>query len=133
MTARGTPEDRVKGLNLGADDYLPKPFEVAELEARIKALLRRSSNVVPTVLIGNLEFEELSKKEKELIEKFDKEFKIYDWKQMIDYCHLNVPEWENPGNTSIEITIKDILKAFNKEDDEIKSIEDEISHNNYVL
>jgi two-component system response regulator TctD len=57
LTARGTPEDRVKGLNLGADDYLPKPFELAELEARIKALLRRSSNVVPTVLVGQLEFD----------------------------------------------------------------------------
>jgi two-component system, OmpR family, response regulator TctD len=57
LTARGAPEDRVKGLNLGADDYLPKPFEVTELEARIKALLRRSSNVVPTVLVGDLEFD----------------------------------------------------------------------------
>jgi two-component system response regulator TctD len=57
LTARGTPEERIKGLNLGADDYLPKPFEVAELEARIKALLRRSSNVVPMVVVGQLEFD----------------------------------------------------------------------------
>ena len=57
LTARGAPEDRVKGLNLGADDYLPKPFEVSELEARIKALLRRSSNMVPTVRVGQLEFD----------------------------------------------------------------------------
>ena len=57
LTARGTTEDRVKGLNLGADDYLPKPFELAELEARIKALLRRSGNLVPLVRIGRLEFD----------------------------------------------------------------------------
>ena len=57
LTARGSSDDRVKGLNLGADDYLPKPFELAELEARIRALLRRSSNVVPTVQIGRLEFD----------------------------------------------------------------------------
>ena len=57
LTARGSSEERVKGLNLGADDYLPKPFELAELEARIRALLRRSSNVVPTVQIALLEFD----------------------------------------------------------------------------
>ena len=42
LTARGEVKDRVHGLNLGADDYLAKPFEVSELEARVKALLRRS-------------------------------------------------------------------------------------------
>jgi two-component system response regulator TctD len=42
LTARGGLDDRVQGLNLGADDYLAKPFELAELEARVKALLRRS-------------------------------------------------------------------------------------------
>jgi DNA-binding response OmpR family regulator len=43
LTARGEPTDRVVGLELGADDYLPKPFEPRELLARIKALLRRAS------------------------------------------------------------------------------------------
>ncbi len=42
LTARTDVADRVKGLNLGADDYLTKPFELDELEARIRALLRRS-------------------------------------------------------------------------------------------
>ncbi len=42
LTAHGTVEDRVRGLNLGADDYLAKPFELAELEARARALIRRS-------------------------------------------------------------------------------------------
>lgn len=41
LTARGTVGDRVLGLNTGADDYLPKPFDLDELEARIQALLRR--------------------------------------------------------------------------------------------
>ena len=42
LTARGTVGDRVMGLNAGADDYLPKPFDLDELEARLHALVRRS-------------------------------------------------------------------------------------------
>jgi len=45
LTARGEPLDRIVGLELGADDYLPKPFEPRELLARIKALLRRAQPV----------------------------------------------------------------------------------------
>lgn len=41
LTARGHPNERIEGLNLGADDYLPKPFLVAELVARLRAVLRR--------------------------------------------------------------------------------------------
>jgi two-component system phosphate regulon response regulator OmpR len=42
LTARGMPEDRIKGLSIGADDYVPKPFEPAELVLRINAILRRA-------------------------------------------------------------------------------------------
>ena len=47
LTARGTVKDRVKGLKIGADDYLVKPFDVTELLARIEALLRRATNSPP--------------------------------------------------------------------------------------
>jgi DNA-binding response OmpR family regulator len=50
LTAAGTIEDRVDGLGLGADDYLPKPFAFAELVARIRALARRSHPAVRPVL-----------------------------------------------------------------------------------
>jgi DNA-binding response OmpR family regulator len=51
LTAAGTVSDRVEGLGLGADDYLPKPFEFAELVARIRALSRRPGRSVPPVLL----------------------------------------------------------------------------------
>jgi DNA-binding response OmpR family regulator len=50
LTAASTVADRVDGLGLGADDYLPKPFDFAELVARIRALARRPSAAVPPVL-----------------------------------------------------------------------------------
>jgi DNA-binding response OmpR family regulator len=50
LTALTTIENRVTGLGLGADDYLPKPFAFAELVARIRALLRRAQPAVPPVL-----------------------------------------------------------------------------------
>ena len=45
LTARSTVGDRILGLNTGADDYLPKPFDLDELEARVRALARRSGGV----------------------------------------------------------------------------------------
>lgn len=55
LTARGEIQDRVKGLDLGADDYLHKPFSMAELLARIRALLRRSHEHVSSQLgIGQI-------------------------------------------------------------------------------
>ncbi|QIB48196.1 response regulator transcription factor [Streptomyces aureoverticillatus] len=50
LTAATTIEDRVDGLSLGADDYLPKPFAFAELIARVRALARRAQPAVPPVL-----------------------------------------------------------------------------------
>jgi DNA-binding response OmpR family regulator len=51
LTAAATIEDRVEGLGIGADDYLPKPFAFAELVARIGALYRRAQPAIPPVLV----------------------------------------------------------------------------------
>lgn len=58
LTAAGSVEDRVEGLGIGADDYLAKPFHLAELVARIRALARRSRRALPPrLLFGDLELD----------------------------------------------------------------------------
>lgn len=58
LTSRGALDDRVKGLNLGADDYLTKPFEIEEFEARVRALLRRRARAAGSSLsVGELNFD----------------------------------------------------------------------------
>jgi DNA-binding response OmpR family regulator len=54
LTAAATIEDRVDGLGLGADDYLPKPFAFAELVARVRALGRRAPSAPPVLRCGDL-------------------------------------------------------------------------------
>lgn len=55
LTAKVEIEDRIHGLDMGADDYLPKPFAMGELLARIRAMLRRKENFTPDILkVGNL-------------------------------------------------------------------------------
>src|SRR5215471_7126534 len=60
LTARGDTRDRIRGLELGADDYLPKPFDPAELAARIRAILRRSVpqwGVPARIAVGDVELD----------------------------------------------------------------------------
>lgn len=62
LTARGGLDERVQGLNLGADDYLAKPFELAELEARVKALLRRTQgNEAVVHVCASLQFDTVTR------------------------------------------------------------------------
>ncbi|MEN9582700.1 MAG: hypothetical protein RL641_654 [Candidatus Parcubacteria bacterium] len=51
LTARDTVENKIEGLNVGADDYLVKPFAFEELVARVRALLRRPSDALPSIII----------------------------------------------------------------------------------
>lgn len=57
LTAASAVTDRVHGLSLGADDYLPKPFDISELVARIRALARRRPSLAPTLIHGDLQLD----------------------------------------------------------------------------
>lgn len=61
LTAKGDIEDKVKGLNLGADDYLAKPFSPAELLARVRALLRRGVTGNPVIEVGDIRLNTVSR------------------------------------------------------------------------
>jgi two-component system OmpR family response regulator len=63
LTARDSVEDRIAGLDGGADDYLTKPFSLGELSARLRALVRRQPNERPTVLeVGDIELDPARRK-----------------------------------------------------------------------
>jgi len=57
LTARDSYEERIKGLDSGANDYVTKPFHLGELEARLRALYRVTVNNAPTVEVGNLTYD----------------------------------------------------------------------------
>ncbi|MGJ7610059.1 MULTISPECIES: response regulator transcription factor [unclassified Variovorax] len=54
LSARDTPDERIAGLDAGADDYLGKPFDVSEVQARLRALVRRSQGIEDVVTVGQL-------------------------------------------------------------------------------
>lgn len=63
LTARDAEEDRVRGLDLGADDYMIKPFSLPELEARVRALIRRGQcGVNPVYICGALAFDSVARR-----------------------------------------------------------------------
>ncbi len=82
LTAKGDVADKVLGLNLGADDYLAKPFSQAELLARVRALLRRGTEANPVIESGNIRLHTVSRevlKDGEAVSLTAKEFAILEF------------------------------------------------------
>jgi len=87
LSARDTTDDKVRGLNFGADDYLAKPFAFKELLARVQALLRRSAPVKGGILkIGDLELDQLTHKVSRGGKEIDLTSKEYG---LLEYMMLN--------------------------------------------
>ena len=126
LTARGEVMDRIIGLELGADDYIPKPFEPRELVARIQSLFRRCSRVVHSNILcfGALMIDldkhkvmlnkrkiELSTMEFELLSLFMKNSgKVYHRDQLLD--RLRGIEWD-AYDRSIDVLISRLRKKLN--------------------
>jgi DNA-binding response OmpR family regulator len=124
LTAKDSSNDKVLGLDAGADDYVIKPFDLAELTARIRALLRRGTVMLPTVLEwGNLhlnpsnyevtygnEILRLTPKEYQLLELFlRKPQRVLSRTMILDQL------WsfdEPPGEETIKVHIKDLRKKL---------------------
>jgi DNA-binding response OmpR family regulator len=87
LTAKDTPQDRISGLELGADDYLVKPFVFAELLARVRAMIRRKYETTSTILrVGDLEIDtthRMVKRGGKMIDLSGREFAL------IEYLALN--------------------------------------------
>jgi two-component system OmpR family response regulator len=117
LTVRDSPEDRVAGLDLGADDYLTKPFHLSELEARVRALIRRSHGTGSSELVhGPLRLDmagrrlycndqpiDLSAREIAVIELLLlREGKVVTKQQIVDHLY----GWEDASNSnSIEVFV----------------------------
>ena len=92
LTAKGSADERVEGLEIGADDYLPKPFEPKELVLRIKNILNKTkeTNLKRIVKFSNIQID----LNKLIIVNNDKEFKINNTEKTILEKMIN-----NPGKT----------------------------------
>lgn len=125
LTARGDVEDRIKGLDLGADDYLPKPFSLEELQARIRSITRRTYSNKETILkVNDLELDTISHiayRNEEQIELTSKEYVLLEYlmrhkNRTLSRQDINSAIWNGayePGSNIIDVYVKRIRTKIN--------------------
>ncbi|MGD0342554.1 MAG: response regulator transcription factor [Bacteroidales bacterium] len=127
ITARGNVEDKVEGLNLGADDYLAKPFALIELESRLNAVARRKFAIAaPVIHVGEFVLDnssrrmtcrgeevELTRKEFDLIQYlFLNRNKVLTRQQLYEHIWGNILDDQYDSNF-IDVHIKNVRKKLN--------------------
>jgi DNA-binding response OmpR family regulator len=116
LTARDTLEDKLKGFEFGADDYLVKPFEIEELEARVRVLIRRghaAPSVEDTLRVGRIEFDQ-----KSLVVKRDDQELILS---PIGYKLLKILMERSPGVVSRQDVEREIWGDMLPDSDTLRS------------
>jgi DNA-binding response OmpR family regulator len=123
LTARDDIEDRVEGLDSGADDYLVKPFAFAELSARVRALLRRDDDVSPVIEVGELRLDparfEASRND-DAVELTAKEFSLLHYfmahaGEVLSQEHLLEHVWDemaDPLTNVVRVTVSNLRKRL---------------------
>jgi len=127
LSARGEVEQRIEGLDAGADDYLPKPYAISELLARLRSVMRRNSGVKPTTLtVADLTFDlanrdarragrrlELSSRESHLLECLMRaEGRVVSRRDIIS----SVWEYDfDPGTNLVEVYIRRLREKIDRD------------------
>jgi DNA-binding response OmpR family regulator len=128
LSARSALEDRIKGLNVGADDYLPKPFSLLELKSRIMAVMRRKHGIRANILnVNNLEIDldkrlvtsggnivTLTRKEYDILS-----FLILNKNRVVTRLQISEHIWgdiieENYNSNYIDVHIKNLRKKLSE-------------------
>ncbi len=123
LTARDAVEDRVAGLDSGADDYLVKPFAFAELSARVRALLRREDAVDPVIEVGSLQLDPArfeSTRDGRSLELTAKEFSLLHYfmahpGSVLSQEHLLEHVWDemaDPLTNVVRVTLSNLRKKL---------------------
>jgi len=128
LSARGALEDRIKGLNVGADDYLPKPFSLLELKSRIMAVMRRKHGIrANTIIVNGIEIDfdkrlvttggktiSLTRKEYDILS-----FLILNKNRVVTRLQISEHIWgdiieENYNSNYIDVHVKNLRKKLSE-------------------